>query len=143
MTPSPAAPLPRSEEAALETALREQLIAARHARTEALRRLKVVGAKAAEGTPADSAVFRLYQRVSGSGESSGLRSAVADPEKRVELRREQVAEVQAARRSTLDNLKRTAYQAVKAFRDTAVIDKEKLQAALAEKSLTPPAAHGA
>ena len=124
MTPSPAEPLPGEN-----NTLRAQLTAARNARSAALQRLKAVGAKAAKDTP----YSKMPPRPHAEPEAPSVVSSG-----RVELQQKQVAAVQSARAYNLEKLKRTTYLAIQTFRETAVIDREQLQAELAAHQPSAP-----
>jgi len=120
--PNPVEPLPTNT-------LLEQLVAARRARSEALQRLKAAGANAAKGTP----YSKMPPRPHAEPEAPSVVSSG-----RVELQQKQVAAVQSARAYNLEKLKRTTYLAIQTFRETAVIDREQLQAELAAHQPSAP-----
>ena len=122
MIPNPVEPLPTNT-------LLEQLVAARRARSEALQRLKAAGANAAKGTP----YSKMPPRPHAEPEAPSVVSSG-----RVELQQKQVAAVQSARAYNLEKLKRTTYLAIQTFRETAVIDREQLQAELAAHQPSAP-----
>ena len=126
MIPNPVEPLPTNT-------LLEQLVAARRARSEALQRLKAAGANAAKGTPYSKMPPRPHAEPEAPSVVSDTTSSG-----RVELQQKQVAAVQSARAYNLEKLKRTTYLAIQTFRETAVIDREQLQAELAAHQPSAP-----
>lgn len=118
--------------------LKEQLEAQRSKRLAAVNRLKAATAEAAEGTPADSKVFRLFNHASSGGngfaspaESEAVAAlaaeeseAPADPMSKAPCRADLI-EARRVRKARLVALKKTTFEVV-TYQETRRFDKNKL-----------------
>jgi len=117
--------------------LRKQLETARARKGTELDRLKACVEAASKGTPADSKTFAIQRAASTI---NGAAFNALDPEKKVELREEQIEQARALRQSSIAALKQTTTMMAKTVRETSLFSPTELDARLADLRNAKPTA---